>query len=188
MRYRFITTVSCLLVLLLAAARPGAVSACTCSAKISQPTAVFVGTVIGKDSPLIYGVVGAVISNLRGMDYSPGIIFDVDDAWRGVTHEEITVRAGTVDSCHMTFERGQRYFVQAQPGPDGYLQATACSGSLLLSDASAELSALSAETTLPLTPVPRVTLYEAVVFAILALLVYWWLFMVRAIRANPLRF
>lgn len=165
------------------------VSACTCSAENPPTTdALFVGTVIGKDSPLMYGVVGAVANNLRGLSYSQGIIFSVQEAWQGVARNEITVRTGGAEGCGVALQRGQQYFVQATRGADGFLHTNVCNQTLPVDAASAELEQLSAETTLTLKTVPRITAFEVAMFSILALLVYWWIFMLRAIRANPLRF
>ncbi len=163
-------------------------AACQCGSSPEQANVQFVGTVIGKDSPLLYGLIGAVASNLQGLSYSQGVIFSVEQAWAGVSREEITIRTGGGDACGIDFVRGQQYFVSATFGRNGHPQTSICHTTLPLLEAGNEVAALSAETQLPLKPVPRVTFFEAAVFAILILLVYWWIFMVRAIRANPLRF
>ncbi len=161
---------------------------CKCGDTLRQRDVLFVGTVIGKDSPLMYGLIGAVVSNLQGVPYSQGVIFDVEEAWEGVEREEITIRTGGGQSCGIAFERGQTYLVSATFGRNNHPQTSTCHTTLPINQAASELEQLSAEPTLPLEPIPRVTPFEAAIIAILLLLIYWWLFMIRAIRANPLRF
>lgn len=172
-------------VLLLLLLIPNRASACTCDAGWGQPEAIFRGTVIGIDSPSRYGLLATVLRNVTGQPYSKGVVFDVHEAWVGVEKEQITIQNGVETGCALSLERGASYFVRATRFEDGALRIGTCSG---VESAETIPAEFTNQQTLPLEPVPLITPYELLVVIILFSLLYWWVFMVRAIRANPLRF
>ncbi len=119
--------------------------ACTCAPPpgveeaLQRADAVFSGKVIG-------GLAGPTT-------------FDVEEAWKGVSENQVTVDGrqssdpGVVTSCDLNFRGGERYLVYAGrggQGEDALLQTSLCSRTKLLSKAEADLQALGpAALTLP---------------------------------------
>lgn len=179
-----------LLILLLAwPARPSIAAECSCSNTASADDAVFVGVVTGIDSPSMYGLLAAQVGALSRIPFGQGITFEVERAWRGVNTNAVSVRNGDINGCGYPFARGERYLVYASRAADGYLQTDVCQSTAPLAAAQAQLDMLSDEPTTPLRDVSVLRFLSRLpIFGVLLLLIYWWTFMVRAIRRSPQRF
>lgn len=134
-----------LLALSLLVANTRSASACVCDNEdppvpdaLRQSSAVFTGTVL--DMPQQGGLVGR-------LERGQGVVFQVDAAWKGVSHTRVTVWepywGGT--ACEWKFTQGARYLVYAQSDgddPDGRLRTTHCNSSKPIEGASEDVRLL----------------------------------------------
>lgn len=129
--------------------------ACSCvrsssEEQLQRSDAVFLGEVVSvrEDSPPLPE---------DGPPLGGPIIFDVEESWKGVPEEQVTVRGdGPGPSCLLETQKGERYLVYARYGKeDGPLETNVCDWTKPLVHAQDELRALgAAETTLPETGAP----------------------------------
>jgi hypothetical protein len=154
--------------------------ACSCVGgdalvKLNRSNAVFTGKVIevGGTSKFDFG---------RLREYT----FQVDQAWKGVTTNTVTIYSydGSSASCGFSFTKGETYLVYTNEAQDGRLQTNLCNGNVMLSQAGEDLNLLGPATIrgegLTDSPQaakgggPAMLLWYGLIVAAIILLVWGW--------------